>query len=77
VIVTLYTKQDCRLCEEAEDHLRSLQQSIRFDFRLVYVEDDPASNVSMGDRVPVVLVDGKEVASAPIDQEALAAALSA
>jgi hypothetical protein len=77
VIVTLYTRTDCGICEEAEDHLRSLQRSIRFELRLVYIEDEPALHDSLGDKVPVVHVDGREVAYAPIDQAALAAALSA
>jgi glutaredoxin len=77
VNVTLYTKADCGLCQEAEDFLREIRQSIQFDLRLVYIEEEPALLDRMGDRVPVVCVDGREVASAPIEETALRTALSA
>jgi len=75
--VTLYTKVGCRLCEEAEDVLRRLAKLIQFELRLVYIEDEPALLDRLGDSVPVVYVDGREVASAPVDEAALRAVLSA
>jgi len=75
--VTLYTKADCGLCEEAEDVLRKARKLIRFDLDLVYIEDDPAFLDRYQDRVPVVAVNGEEVASAPLDEARLLAAISA
>lgn len=75
--VTLYTKEDCGLCAEAEEVLRGARKLIRFDFDLVYIEDDPALFGLYQDRVPVVVVDGEEVASAPVDEKRLLALLSA
>ena len=74
--VTLYTKAGCHLCEEAEDALRRLGKFIQFELRLVYIDHDSALLERYADRVPVVYVDGREVASAPLDEAALRAAIS-
>ena len=74
--VTLYTKAGCHLCEEAEDALRRLRKFIQFELNLVYIEYEAALLERFGNRVPVVYVDGREVASAPIDEGALRAAMS-
>ena len=34
--VTLYTKNGCGLCDEAEDSLRAIQKVIQFELALVY-----------------------------------------
>jgi len=75
--VTLYTKQDCGLCREAEDALRRIQKKARFELELVDIEADPAISSRYWDRVPVVAVDGKEVAMAPIDETRLRSLLRA
>jgi len=74
--VTLYTKEDCGLCEEAEEALRRAQKLIHFETELVYIEDDPALFSRYQDRVPVVFVRGEEVASAPVEEARLLAVLS-
>jgi glutaredoxin len=74
--VTLYTKQDCGLCREAEEALMRIQKKIRFDLALVDIETDPAINGRYGDRVPVVAVDGEEVAAAPLDEALLRSILA-
>lgn len=75
MIVTLYTKEDCGLCEEAASMLRRLQQRIRFEIEYVDVEADQAAAERYGQRIPVIVIDGVEVAVAPLDEQQLAAAL--
>jgi hypothetical protein len=65
------------LCAEAEDLLRDRKRLIQYDLEVVFIDDEPALHDSLGDRVPVVFIDGKEVASAPIDEARLQAALTA
>ena len=77
MIVTLYTKHGCGICEQAENHLRAVQRLIQFQLEVVYIEEDPVLLDRLGDRVPVVYVDGREVAAAPIDTAVVEAALSA
>lgn len=75
--VTLLVTEDCGLCRQAEAILRRLQTKIRFDIDLVDigVEDDLFRKY--WDRVPVVMLDGEEIAAAPVDEKRLAAALGA
>lgn len=75
--VTLYTKKDCGLCEKAERAIRVVQQTIEFDLEIVDIEGDKAAYDRYWYRIPVVLVDGKEVAAAPIDEAHFRAVLTA
>ena len=74
--VTLYSKEDCGLCEEAEEILRRARKLVRFETELIYIEDDPALFSRYQDRIPVVEVGGEEVASAPVEEARLLAVLS-
>ncbi len=73
--VTLYTKADCSLCEEAASMLKRLQRQTRFELEYVYIEADAHANERYGSRIPVIVVDGEEVAAAPLDDKQLAAIL--
>ena len=73
--VTLYTKGECGLCGEAEEILRRLGRKIHFDLELVDIEHDPELRGRYWDRVPVVAVEGQEVAAAPLDEGRLRAVL--
>ena len=74
--VTLFTRPECGLCREAEEALRRLQKKIDFELSLVNIDSDQELHDRYFDRVPVVVVDGKEVA-APLDEPRLRALLSA
>jgi glutaredoxin len=74
--VTLYTAADCGLCLEAEEELRRLQQRIRFRLEIVDIASDESVLDRYRERVPVVAVDGREVAAAPLDLRRLRRALS-
>lgn len=75
--MTLYTKQDCGLCERAERALERIRKSLNFELEIVDIEGEEAAYRSYWARVPVVAVEGKEVAEAPIDEVELEAALAA
>jgi thiol-disulfide isomerase/thioredoxin len=77
VKVTLYTKEDCGLCDEAAALLRRLQKRIRFDIEFVDIAVDGVAGAQYGERVPVIAVDGVEVAAAPLEEQQLAAILTA
>jgi len=74
--VTLYTKSECGLCAEAEELLLRVRKLIQFEAEFVYVDDDAELYERYGQRVPVVVVDGTEVASAPVDEARLQSVLS-
>ena len=58
--VTLVTRSGCHLCEDAETRLRQLAAELGFEYREVDVDADPALRAEYSDRVPVILVDGRE-----------------
>ena len=77
--VTLYTRNDCGLCNEAIEELWLLRGPLRFTIVSRNVDDDAALVERYNDIVPVIAVGDQIVAHAPIDfatlRESLAAAL--
>jgi glutaredoxin len=60
VQVVVYTRQGCHLCDEAWQMLQEMQR--RFTLRLEKVDVDSAADLRQlyGERVPVLVVNGKE-----------------
>jgi len=58
--VTLVTRVGCHLCAEAEVLLRRLSAELGFGYLELDVDADQARRAEYSDRVPVILVDGKE-----------------
>lgn len=74
--VTLFTAEGCGLCREAEQLLLRLQRRFGFELEVVDIGTSQAAYDRYWARVPVVAVDGKEVAAAPLDEGRLKAALA-
>ena len=73
--VTLYTRSDCPLCDEARALLEALAEDLGFAIEAVDIDDDPELRGRYNYAVPVIAVGGEEVARAPIRAAALEAAL--
>lgn len=58
--VTLITRGGCHLCAVAAEQLHELAGELGFDYREVDVDAAPVLQDTYGDRVPVILVDGRE-----------------
>lgn len=58
--VTLITRAGCHLCQEAEATLRRLSGELAFRYAEVDVDGDPMRRAEFSDRVPVILIDGRE-----------------
>jgi glutaredoxin len=58
--VTLVSRTGCHLCETAEELLRRLSAELGFALREVDVDASPVLRNEFSDRVPVILIDGKE-----------------
>jgi glutaredoxin len=58
--VTLVTRAGCHLCETAEATLRRLREQLGFAYTETDVDADPALLAEYSDRVPVILIDGRE-----------------
>ena len=58
--VTLITRAQCHLCQEAEQTLDRLRSELGFRLESLDVDADPARRAQYSDRVPVILIDGRE-----------------
>ncbi len=58
--VTLITRTGCHLCEEASATLVRLAAELGFGYAELDVDADPARRAEYSDRVPVILIDGRE-----------------
>lgn len=58
--VQLITRSGCHLCDDAATVLRRLSAELGFGYEEVDVDADPALRNEYSDRVPVILIDGRE-----------------
>jgi predicted thioredoxin/glutaredoxin len=75
VEVVLYVGTDCHLCQIARHLLMALRRSIPFRFREVEIASDPELELRYLLEVPVVEVDGEVATQAPVEIEAVRAAV--
>lgn len=58
--ITLYTRDGCHLCEDARAVLDRVREQTGEGYREVDIAGDPDLTAEYGDRIPVVLLDGRE-----------------
>ena len=73
--VTLYTRADCHLCDDAKAVLEDVRRERPFELITVDVDTDPALVAAYGLEVPVVLVDGRKAFKYRVDAPGLRARL--
>jgi glutaredoxin len=73
--VTLITRAGCHLCEEAEATLRAMAGELGFAYEELDVDADASRRDEYSDRVPVILIDGKEHGYWRVEEARLRAAL--
>jgi glutaredoxin len=76
-VVSLITRSGCHLCEEAEAKLTELSGSLGFELELVDVDSTRALANEYSDRVPVILIDGKEHGYWRLEEDRFRTAISA
>jgi hypothetical protein len=69
--VTLYTKTDCCLCDEAFDVIARVRREHPFELEKVDIGSDSVLTARYSERIPVVLVDGVEEFVYRVDEQAL------
>jgi hypothetical protein len=74
--VTLYTKPGCHLCEAVEQVISQVRRGVPFQFISRNIEEDHALFERFKHDIPVVEVEGAEVARHRLDAVTLLAALS-
>ena len=75
--VTLYTQPGCHLCEAVEQVIRRVQGTHGFDLSIRSILDDPEDEARYHEAIPVVCVNGKEIARHRLTEADLEAALDA
>jgi glutaredoxin len=75
-LVTLITRADCHLCEQAEATIVRLAAELGFDVRKLDVDADAQLRDEYSDRVPVILIDGKEHGYWRVEEPRFRAALA-
>jgi len=70
VSVTVYTRENCHLCEEAIDTIRRVAEaeSVDLDMDLVDVDTDEELREEYGERVPYVLLNGSPAFKYRVDE---------
>lgn len=58
--VTVYTRTGCSTCVTAEADVARICGELAVGWAAVDVDTDPELRAEYGDRVPVILVDGRE-----------------
>ena len=74
--VTLFSRKDCHLCEQAVEDLQALQEEIPHNLMIIDIDDDPAVLEAYHLRIPVIQA-GSFTLDAPFDQKKLRMTLGA
>ena len=76
-VVRLYARPGCHLCDEARDVILAEKDRTPFVFEEVDVSTSEELELEYGIRIPVVEVDGRELAEIRLDASELASAVRA
>jgi len=69
--VTLYSKPDCPLCDEAREAIERVRGRASFDLREVDITSDSQLEARLRERIPVVTLGDEELFDFQVDEEAL------
>ena len=74
--LTLYSRQDCPLCDEMRRVVATTGRGVRFHLEIIDVDSDPSLVAAYGDEVPVLCVNGVKVFAGRVDVRTLRARLA-
>ncbi len=74
--VILYGREGCCLCEDALAVLERVARRIPFELQTLDIESDDALLAAYMERIPVILIDGREAFELLVDEAELERALS-
>lgn len=77
VIITLIGKPDCHLCGDAREVVAQVaSEALDVEFDEVSLDDNPLWSELYGELIPVVLVNGVEIAHWRVDKKTLSHAVN-
>jgi len=71
VQLTVYSRSGCHLCEEMLDRLAALRPELGYGLTVIDIGNDGALEARFGQRVPVLVAEGKEICHYFLDEPAL------
>jgi glutaredoxin len=73
VSVTVYTREDCHLCEQAIETIERVadDEGVAVALDLVDVDEDPDLRDEYGERVPYILIEGSPALKYHVDERQL------
>ncbi|MGH3812839.1 MAG: glutaredoxin family protein [Pseudonocardiaceae bacterium] len=74
--VTLLVRADCHACAAAREDIGRICAELGVPWRASDVDTDPELRAEYGDRVPVILVDGREHGFWTVQEQRLRAVLT-
>ena len=57
--VSIYSRANCHLCEQALDVLEQISVEIPFTIMKIFIDGDSELEKKYGEQVPVILINGK------------------
>ena len=67
ILITLYTRAGCNLCEEAKAQMAPLLREFGATLREVDIDQDPALRAQYDYEVPVIFLGEKKIAKHRVD----------
>jgi glutaredoxin len=75
LVVVIYSKPECSLCDEAKEALVRVRARVPFDLHEVDIRSDPAVFERYRYEIPVIFVEGREAFRYRVDEQTLLAIL--
>ena len=71
-LVEVYSREGCHLCDEALEAIRGMaSHDMHFDLQVIDIESDDQLHMTHLERIPVVAINGVEVAELEVDPRQL------
>jgi glutaredoxin len=61
-LITIYSKPGCHLCDRAKEVIERCRAKVEFAVEVVDISQDPGLLQRYRDDIPVILLDGNEIA---------------
>ncbi|HEX4247060.1 MAG TPA: glutaredoxin family protein [Pseudonocardia sp.] len=75
-VVTVMTRKNCSLCDKATDAVNRICAELGVSWDSSDVDADRELRAEYGDRVPVILIDGREHGYFAVEEDRFRAALA-
>jgi len=75
--LTLYSRPDCHLCDDMETTIKKISGKTSVDLEIVDISNNATLETQYGQEIPVLFINGRQVAKYKISEQELQEALTA